>query len=303
MTRETHCQKALGEQLEEKKRLISQTIINAMRNHPPLKEDMLLILSQIKETFPELEALRRPMRRLSDKITLPWFQMLPIYDIFITVERKLKKKPFSPEHAKDTFAQLLWLALILLFKDDLLKLQEKLEVIEVERGAKELRAEHIIFLIRSTNTLLKKATHSKDVSMFREDVPDFFTRLPTPCRGYDDFLGKIQSLATIFEVDTKPLRALVPDADLNWGSIKLIEKWLENKTPDYAQIVNVWRNIVQLRKIPPTHALMKEEVIDAIEFFGRQLPINFPLLWDSILESFLQSLLKFQEILTNLECE
>jgi hypothetical protein len=137
----------------------------------------------------------------------------------------------------------------------------------------------------------------------RARIPDFFTRLPTPCRGYDDFLGKIQSLATIFEVDTKPLRALVPDADLNWGSIKLIEKWLENKTPDYAQIVNVWRNIVQLRKIPPTHALMKEEVIDAIEFFGRQLPINFPLLWDSILESFLQSLLKFQEILTNLECE
>lgn len=55
------------------------------------------------------------MARLPDTITLPWFEMLPIYDIFITIERKLRKKPFSSERAKDAYAHLLWLAMILFF--------------------------------------------------------------------------------------------------------------------------------------------------------------------------------------------
>jgi len=178
-------------------------------------------------------------------------------------------------------------------------LEEKPQAVEITEGARELRAEQIQFLIRSANTLFRRIIGSKDVSLFREDVPDFFIRLPTQCKGFDDFLGKIQSLAIIFEFDVKPLRALVPDAELSWRSIKLIEKWLEQKkVTNYAWIISVWKNIVQLRKIPPTHALMSDEVLHAMEFFGMQLPVNFSQLWDSVLERFLESLLKFQEILT-----
>lgn len=303
MTYKTYKQEGSSEQLQEKKHQIVKALIVAMRNHPPLKKDMNMILNKIKEAFPELEALKGPMSKLPGAITLPWFKMLPIHDIFITVERKLRKKPFHPERAKDAFAHLLWLATKLLFMDELLSLAERQKVVEEgEWTMREIRAENIQFNMRAINAQFKRITHSKIVLIFREDVPDFFTRLPTASRGLEDFLGKIQSLAIVFEVNLKPLRALVPGADSSWGSIKLVERWLEDKKVlDYTQMINVWKKIIKLRKIPPTHAPMSDEVVDAIEFFGEKLPVDFSKLWDSILDRFLESLVKFQEILSSLQ--
>lgn len=302
MTDETHKSKVSSEQLQEKKQQIAKALIEAMRNHPPSKQDMYLVLNKMKEAFPELEALRGPMAKLPGEISVQWFLMLPIYDIFRTVERKLKKKPLHPERAKDAFAHLLWLATKLLFMDDLLILAEQKVVEKGEWTMRQLRAEQIQGHIRIANALFRKTTGSKDVFIFREDVPDFFTRLPTPCRGSDDFLGRVQSLASIFEVRLKPLRALVLTTDRSLGSIKLVEKWLEEKgVSQYAGIISTWKNIRRVRKIPPIHAGISVEVLDAIEFFGERFPVNFSQLWDSILDKFLESLVKFQEILSDLQ--
>lgn len=291
-----------SEQLQEKKHQIARALFKAMRNHPPLKEDIQIVLNKIKEAFPELEALKGPMSRLPEVITLPWFEMLPIYDIFMTVERKLKKKPFMPQHVRDAFANLLWLAVNLLLRDDLLILAEQKVVEKGEWARRQMQAEQIQFNVRSANALFRRITGSKDVLIFREDVPDFFVRLPTRCKGSDDFLVRVQSLASIFEVPLEPLRTLLQTADQSLRSISLIEKWLEKKkASQYVEVIDTWKNVIRLRKIPPTHASMSDEVFDAIEFFGGRPPITFPRLWDSILEAFLESLLKFQQILSNLE--
>jgi len=297
----TYKQEASNEQLQEKKRQIAKALIEATRNHPPSKEDMYEILNKIKEVFPELEALKIPISRLPGKISLQWFNILPIYNIFMTVERKLKKKPFMPQYASDAFAHLLWLAVNLLFKDDFLILAGKKVEEKGEWPTRQLRAEQIQGYIRVANALFRRIASSKDVIIFREDVPDFFIKLPTLCRGKDDFLVRVQSLASIFEVKLKPLRALVKTSDPSLGSIKLVEKWLEEKgVSQYSEIIDPWKNIIQLRKIPPTHASMSDEILHAVEFFGGQYPINFPQLWDSILDTFLESLIEFQKILNDL---
>lgn len=69
----------------------------------------------------------------------------------------------------------------------------------------------------------------------------------------------------------------------------------------YETMVYVWKNMIQLRKVPPTHAKMSSDVIEALTFFGEQFPIDFSLLWDCILDKFLESLLWLQEILDSLK--
>jgi len=301
MTLEIRKRKVSSGQLQKKKHQIVGAMVHAMRNHPPSKEDMFLVLNKIKETFPELEALRGTFTSLPGKISYQWWKLLPIYDIFFTVERKLKKKPFSVGRAMDTFAHLVWLA-NLCFMDELLILAEKPRVAQKgEWTARELRAEQITLNIGLINARFRMVTGSKKVFVFREDMPDFFRRLPTACKGHDDFLVKIQSLASIFEVDIKALRALLPSADPSWKSIKLIEKWLDGRSAsDSTQVIDVWKNIAKLRNIPPTHASINDEVVHAIEFFDERIPVNFSKLWDSVLDRFLESLYKFQEILDTL---
>lgn len=110
---------------EEKKHQIAKSLIDAMRNHPPLKKDMYIVLNQLKEAFPELIALKEPMSKLPEVISKEWFNLIPTYDIYTRVEKKLKKKPFRPQAAMDAFAYLMWLATNLLFRDELRSLAEK----------------------------------------------------------------------------------------------------------------------------------------------------------------------------------
>lgn len=58
-------------EFHERKREIAEAIREAMRNHPPLKEDIHRILNGLNETFPELQALKGPMSRLPGVITQP----------------------------------------------------------------------------------------------------------------------------------------------------------------------------------------------------------------------------------------
>lgn len=182
--------KVSSEQSMEKKRQIAIDLIDAMRNHPPSIQDMHSILGKIKEAFPELEVLKGPMSQLPGEITQPWFEMLPIYDEFRTVERNLKKKPLHPEDAKNAFAHLLYLTTLLLFKNDLIDIGKEQEVAENEWAEKEIRAEQIQFNIMSCNALFKKIAKSNNALIFREDVSDFFVKLPTRCKGKEDFFRK-----------------------------------------------------------------------------------------------------------------
>jgi len=199
-----------------------------------------MVLNKLKEAFPDLDALRAPMSQLGEEISREWFDILPIYNLFMTVEKKLKKKPFMPQHARDTFANLLWLSVNLLFRDDLrIFAEEKATEKEGDWTKRELCGEKIQFHIRAANVLVRRRTGLKHVLLFREDVPEFFMKLPTVCRGKDDFLGRIQSLASIFEMRLEPLRALAPTANRDLKSIRLVEKWLDEEgVSDYGQAIN-----------------------------------------------------------------
>lgn len=151
--------------------------------------------------------------------------MLNIYDLLTTAERKLKKKPFTPSCAREVFAYILWLAFDLLFKDDFFVSNVKEKVSEDgQQARREIRAERIQLNIRFTNALFKKATGSRNALILREDVPGFFTKLPTRCTGSKDFPARIQSLGSIFEVDLRPLKSIVAEVNPKWGSIRLLEK-------------------------------------------------------------------------------
>jgi hypothetical protein len=144
----------------------------------------------------------------------------------------------------------------------------------------------------------KEITGFNDARVFRQDVPSFFAKLPTRCEGADDFSARIQSLGSIFEVDVKPLRKIVSDIDPRWASIKIVQRWLEEKkTPDHERVIKVWENIRLLRNAPPTHPRVNPKQLDALTFFGEHLPVNFTTLWDSILDRFAESLERFQEII------
>ena len=167
-----------------------------------------------------------------------------------------------------------------------------------EQKERETRAKQIQFNITTANTLFRRRTIAS-AKLLREDVPRLFTELAIPCKGLDDFTVKIQSLASLFEVELDPLRALIVSPDRNLGSIKLIEKWLEQKgVSNYRNIIDVWKNINRLRRNPPTHAKMSTNTVEAVNFFNCTFPINFSQLWDNVLKRFLESLLKFQEVLT-----
>jgi hypothetical protein len=288
-------------EFEKKKEEMALLIAEAMRNHPPMKEDTLKILNELKKLFPGLEAMKGPMSKLSGTISITWWNYLPIYDLLIRIEREIKKKPFHSKRAREVFAYVLWLAFDLLFKNDLVrKDEEKEQQGEYKQGAREIRAETIQSHIKSANALFKKTTHSKEVLILREDIPGFFTKLPTRCKGVNDFSRKIQSLGSLFEVDRGPLRKIVKNADPNEGSIKLVQRWFEeNNILDYSQVIETWKNIRRIRKAPPTHPDLSSDIIEAIMFFDERFPVNFTTLWDSILDKFVYSLEKLLEILQN----
>jgi hypothetical protein len=287
------------DEFSKTKKAIAEALKDATRNHPPLKEDSQKILSELKKAFPELEALKGTMSKLPGAIGLSWFKMLHIFDLLRAIEREINKKPYNASRARRVFAYIVWLAYDLLFKEDLLRPEVGITRPDEQKETKRrVRAEAIQAGIIYANAFFRKRTGSNDVTLFREDVPFFFTKLPTRCESIDDFMTRIQSLASIFEVDLKPLRALVEKMDKQWGSIKLVERWLEeNKLPGSHALTAVWKNIRRLRKAPPTHPNLSTDTIDALTFFVEEPPVNFTRLWDSILDKFLESLKEFQIII------
>jgi hypothetical protein len=141
-----------------------------------------------------------------------------------------------------------------------------------------------------------------DSVLLKEDVPMFFAKLPVRCRNsVDDFSVRLQSLADLFEVNLDALRSLAGEKSQEFKLVKLTEFWLKKeKVPNYAQVTNVWRNIVFLRQMPPTHSDIRPQALNAVQFFGQKLPVDYSELWETILNEFSESLIELQKILSDL---
>lgn len=103
----------------EKKNEITKSLIEAMRNYPPLKKEIEQILTAIKEAYPEYKALIDTKSIKKGRLTLTEWEVLPTLAMFKTVEKRLQVKPYTDERGKDAFANLLWLAFVLFYLDDL----------------------------------------------------------------------------------------------------------------------------------------------------------------------------------------
>lgn len=292
----------LASEFQERKESIAELLLSATSNYPPMKQDILEIMIALFDLFPDLQTLEDLMvvrrREHSGGMTRFWWDNIPVYDIYKRIEQEIEKKPFNSKRAREVFAYVLWLSFELLFKEDLKRLVQKEEPInEYQQLKRELRAQRIILNIHLANERFRKCTGFSNVQLFRPDVPDFFMRLPTRCKERDDFLACIQSLGSIFDVDLKSLRKIVSRTDPNEGSTKVIHRWLEERRiPGYERLIKIWENIRLLRNAPPTHPEVKPKLLDALEFFGESSSVNFTRLWDSILDRFDESLVKFQEI-------
>jgi hypothetical protein len=142
----------------------------------------------------------------------------------------------------------------------------------------------------------------KQARLFREDVLQAITELYTPCESEHDFIAKLASLVSLFEVPLDPLRRLLPEADSEWRSIKLVEQWLSNNSVSYdSDMITTWKNIVSLRNMTPLHSKSRAgELTSILNYFGEKLPPNYQRLWDSILKRFHYSLKELQRILDSL---
>jgi len=292
------------EDLDTSRRRIVDLLREAMVNHPPPKDVTQKILNELKTIFPELEVLRAQIDFACKNGRIPpfWWDKLHISDLLGTIERRMRKKPFTPERQKEVFAFVLWLAYDLLFKNSISQFKARDFNSQVnQRSDREIRAEVIISGIECTNAYFKKICKAAG-GLLKEDVPLFFAKLPVPCDDLlEDFSLRLQSLASLFEVNLDALRSLVQDDAQQLGMVKLTELWLkQKKAPNYAQVINVWRNIIVLRRMPPTHSNLKPEALDALAFFGQKPPVNYTELWDTILDEFSGSLREFQHILADM---
>jgi hypothetical protein len=292
----------ISAEFRERKERIAKLLLDATRNFPPMKEDISEIFEEIKDLFPELETLKElAVKKESGRMSLFWWDKAQIYGINKKIEQEIKKKPFNPKRAGEVFAYVLWLSFELLFKKDLLELDEEegRSYEKFKQAQRELRAERIVLNIPRLNTRFKIATGLDDILVFKENVPSFFAKLPIRCTGQDDFSARILNLGSIFDVDLETLRKIVTDTDQKSASIKIIQKWLEEKgIKDQKGVIDTWEKIRLLRNAPPTHPRITPKQLEAFAFFGGSSIVNFTTLWDSILDKFAESLEQFQEIIT-----
>lgn len=159
-------------------------------------------------------------------------------------------------------------------------------------------ASQIVSLVNKSNLLFEEITSVKQ--LFRESmlVAD---ELHTTCRAERDFSHKVGVLCQLFEVKLEPLRKLLRNADPSWRSIKLLEEWLNNSGVSYdSEIIQTWRNIVELRNASPPFHRPDRRVLRLCEFFGQGYPPNYVELWSSVINKLKDSFEKLLEALRTL---
>lgn len=163
--------------------------------------------------------------------------------------------------------------------------------------------ETIPVIITKKISLCNKMLMSKrNAKLFLEDM-EIASELMSSCKSQDNFKIKIGVLATLFEVNLKPLRELVDDPDSSWKSIKLIEEWVNQENIELSKdTIELWKKIILLRdKMTPFHPT-SEKLIEVYRYFGFDtLTPNFPKLWLDIIQRFANSLNQFYLALNKLE--
>ena len=157
-------------------------------------------------------------------------------------------------------------------------------------------ATHIVDEIRTINILFQNLTGTQK-NLFSEDI-QIVNQLHTPCRTKEDYWLKIGSLALLFEREVKSLRKIVKNPNPAWKSIKLIEVWLkQNDIPYDLEMIQVWKSIKDLRNTTFPYHSGDARIVNTLQFFDQGFPPDYPKLWDSILEKFLESIRKFRATL------
>jgi len=165
-----------------------------------------------------------------------------------------------------------------------------------ELSTRFARAQEISNLVRNINNLSRAKL---DAVFFKENMRIVLEML-NPCKNEEaQFITKIASLSALFIVELDPLRKLVHDPK-DRKSIRLIEKWLQNlKIPYDTTMIDTWLNINSLRNMEPIHETDPVELKRILDFFRipMRYPLNYPGLWDEILDHFLLSLNQMMQIL------
>jgi hypothetical protein len=155
------------------------------------------------------------------------------------------------------------------------------------------KARQVTNAIGSCNVLF--CSRTKVTSVFREDI-QAISVLHSSCSDEREFSIKIGALAGLFEVELDPLRALLREkVEKNWKSTKLLEQWLtENGIAFDPNVFTTWRGIIELRNASFPYHHMNARVVEILQYFGHGFPLDFPRLYESILDRFLASLDSFQ---------
>jgi hypothetical protein len=131
--------------------------------------------------------------------------------------------------------------------------------------------------------------------------PDNISALYTPCKDGNDFKMKIGALANLFEVDLKPFRALVRNAQDDWKSIKLIEEWAKQNSVSFDPTMpEVWRKIVDMRNSTFPFHKTDQRLLAIVSYFGQSYPPEYPILWKEILTRFAISAVELRKLLSAL---
>ena len=158
------------------------------------------------------------------------------------------------------------------------------------------KTQDIIELVRQCNNL----GQAKLGALFIKENMRIVLEMLNPCENEAQFVTKIASLSSLFNVDLTPLRNLVKKPPNTWRSIKLIEKWLQDSIVTYnLDMIQTWANIVSLRNMEPIHETDPIELKRILNFFNVQMryPLDYSGLWDEILEMFKLSLNEWRDIL------
>ena len=166
----------------------------------------------------------------------------------------------------------------------------------IDRREKAIRISH---LIRDTNILSEAAFGDQFLIENMRTMLEFFD----PCNSESDYIIKILSLASLFEVNMKSLQTQI-NVPNDLGSIRLVERWLIENNVDYDEkMIETWLNIKKLRNMEPVHSRIDAiELKKILEFFGVKItrPQNYALLWDQILDRYRISLEQWRELLNKI---
>lgn len=136
---------------------------------------------------------------------------------------------------------------------------------------------------------------------FNENMP-LVIEILNSCDSKDQYTTKIALLASLFKTGLKPWKTLLKKHGLeenrltdlkNAGSIKHIETWLKiSNIKHSSDIIKTWDYITELRNMHPIHYTDGNKLMDIYDYLKLPLehPRDYPLLWETILNKFNDSL-------------